>query len=173
MVEKHLLCQGRALAQREQLQHLIFLAGQMHARARHLDGFLIEIDDEIAGRDDRLGVAFRAPYDGLNARDKLVLVERLGQIVIRAKPQTLDLVFDRGEPRKNEDRRLDLGDAQGAQDLIARHIREVQIEQDDIVVVKLAKIDAFFAEIRRIDIKVLGFEHELDALRRRAVVFNQ
>ena len=137
MVEKHFLCQGRALAQREQLQHLIFLAGQMHARARHLDGFPIEIDDEIAGRDDRLGVAFRAPYDGLNARDKFG-----GTAWSSTKSQALDLVFDCGEPRKNEDRGLDLGDAQGAQDLIARHIWEVQIQQNDIVVVKLAEIGA-------------------------------
>jgi len=62
MVEKHFLCQGRALAQREQFQHLIFLAGQMHARAG-TRRFLIEIDDEIACRDDRLGMTFRAPHD--------------------------------------------------------------------------------------------------------------
>ena len=34
MIEEHLLGQRRALAEREQLQHLVFLAGQMHARAR-------------------------------------------------------------------------------------------------------------------------------------------
>src|SRR4029077_11575609 len=69
----------------------------MHPRARDLDGFLIEIDDKISRRDDRLGVAFRAPYNGLDARDKFVLVERLGQIVVGANPQALDLVLYRGE----------------------------------------------------------------------------
>jgi len=32
MVEEHLFGQRRALAEREELQHLVFLAGQMHAR---------------------------------------------------------------------------------------------------------------------------------------------
>src|SRR5262249_53339368 len=51
--------------------------GQTHARARDLDGFLIEIDDKVPRCDDRLGVAFRASYDGLDARNKFVLVEGL------------------------------------------------------------------------------------------------
>ena len=72
-----------------------------------------------------------------------------------------------------QDRRLDLGDAQRAQHLVARHVRQIEIEQDDVVVVELAEIDAFLAEIRRIDVEILGFEHELDALSRRAVVFDQ
>ena len=68
---------------------------------------------------------------------------------------------------------LDLGDAQGAQHLIARHVGEVQVEQDDVVVVKLAEVDAFLSEICRIDIEVLGLQHKLDALSCRAIVFNQ
>src|SRR5271168_2911051 len=77
MVEEHFLGQRRALAQREQLEHLIFLAGQMHARAVDLDGLLIEIDDEVAGDDDRLGVTLGAADDRVDARDEFVLVERL------------------------------------------------------------------------------------------------
>jgi hypothetical protein len=49
MVEEHFLGQRRALAQREQLQHLIFLAGQMHAAAVDLDRLGVEIDGQIAG----------------------------------------------------------------------------------------------------------------------------
>src|SRR3712207_8637786 len=37
MVEEHLLRQGCSLAELEQLQHLVFLAGEVHAGARHLD----------------------------------------------------------------------------------------------------------------------------------------
>ena len=69
--------------------------------------------------------------------------------------------------------RLHLRDAQRAQHLVARHVGKVQIEKDDVVVVELAEVDAFLAEIRRIDIEILGFEHELDALSGRAVIFNQ
>ena len=67
---------------REQLEHLIFLAGQVHSRTPDLDGLLIEIDREIAGVDHRLGVALGAAHDGVNARHELVLVERLGQVIV-------------------------------------------------------------------------------------------
>ena len=44
MVEEHFLAQRRALTQAEQLQHLIFLAAQMHAGAVHFDRLGVEID---------------------------------------------------------------------------------------------------------------------------------
>jgi hypothetical protein len=43
---------------------------------------------------------------------------------------------------------LILATPQGLQDLVARHIRQVQVEDDDVVVVELAEIDPFLAEIR-------------------------
>src|ERR1700722_14696715 len=73
MIEEHLLGQRRALAQREQLEHLVFLAGQMHARAVDFDRLGVEVDHEIAGLDDRLGMALGAPHDGVDARHQLVL----------------------------------------------------------------------------------------------------
>jgi hypothetical protein len=49
MVEEHFLGQRRALAQRKQLEHLVFLAGQVHALAVDFDRLGVEIDLEIAG----------------------------------------------------------------------------------------------------------------------------
>jgi translation initiation factor IF-1 len=80
---------------------------------------------------------------------------------------------DAGEARQDQDRRLHLGDAQRAQNLVAGHVRKVQVEEDDVVIVQLAEIDALFAEVRRVDIEALRLEHQLDALRRGAVVFNE
>ena len=57
MIEEHFLGERRPLAQGKQLEHLVFLAGQMHARAVHFHGLGVEIDHEIAGLDDRLGMA--------------------------------------------------------------------------------------------------------------------
>src|SRR6185437_9678001 len=56
MIEEHLLGEGGALAERKQLQHLIFLARQVHALAVHFHGFGVEIDGELAGDDHRLAV---------------------------------------------------------------------------------------------------------------------
>ena len=112
MVEEHFLGQRRALAQREQLEHLIFLAGQMHAGAVDFDGLLVEIDEQVAGDDHRLGVALRTAHDRMDARDQFVLVERLGQIIVGAVAEPFDLVLDAGHAGEDQDRRLDLGDAQ-------------------------------------------------------------
>ena len=138
-----------------------------------LDGLLVEVDDEVAGGDDRLGVALRAAHDGVDAGDELVLVERLGQVVVGAEAEALHLVLDAGHAGEDQDRRLDLGDAQRAQHLVAGHVGQVQVEQDDVVIVELAEIDALLAEVGGVDVEVLGLEHQLDALRRRAVVLDQ
>src|SRR5687768_13138530 len=82
MVEEHLLGERRALAEREQLQHLVFLAGEVHAGAADFDRLLVEVDGEVAGVDDRLGMALGAPHDRVDARHQLVLVERLGHVVV-------------------------------------------------------------------------------------------
>src|SRR3974390_1704611 len=120
MMEEHLLGERRPFSQGEQLEHLVFLAGQVHALTADLDRLGVEIDDEIAGVDDRLGVAFRAADYRVDARYQLVLVERLGHVVVGAEAETLYLVLDAGEAGKDQDRRLHLGDAQAAPKLETR-----------------------------------------------------
>ena len=47
-----------------------------------------------------MGVAPGAPHDGVNARHKLMLVERLGHVIVGAKAETFDLVLDAGNARE-------------------------------------------------------------------------
>src|SRR6202166_1563543 len=86
MVQEHFLDQRGALAERKQLQHLVFLARQMHALAADLDRLGVEIDHEIAGLDHRLGMALGAAHDRMDARNQLVLVEGFGHVVVGADP---------------------------------------------------------------------------------------
>ena len=109
----------------------------------------------------------------MDAGDELVLVEGLGHIVVGAEAQAAHLVLDAGEAGENQDRRVDLADAQRLQNLIARHVGQIEIEQDDVVIVELAEIDAFFAEIGGVDVETFGLEHQLDALGRRGIVLDQ
>src|ERR1035437_7893254 len=171
--EEHFLGQRRALAQREELEDLVLLAGEMHTRAIDLDRLGVEVDDEIAGLDDGLGVALGAAHDGVDACHQLVLVEWLGHVVIGAEAETFDLVLDAGEAGEDQNRRLHLGDAQAPQHFEARHIRQVQIEQDDVVIVQLAEIDPLFTEVGGVEVEALGFEHQLDGMSGRAVILNQ
>jgi hypothetical protein len=43
-------------------------------------------------------VALGAAHDGVDARDQLVLVEGLGEVVVGAEAQTLHLVLDARQP---------------------------------------------------------------------------
>ena len=114
-----------------------------------------------------------ASHDGVDACHQLVLVERLGYVVVGTEAEPFDFVLDTGEAGEDQDGRLYLRDAQLAQHVEARHIRKVQIEEDDVVVVDFAEIDAILAEIGRVDVEALGFEHQFDRLRGGAIVFNQ
>jgi len=103
----------------------------MHAGAVHFDSLAVEVDYELSHLDNRLSVTLGAAHDGVDARHKFVLVEWLGHVVIGAEAETIDLIFDAGEAGKDQSWRLRLRDSQVAQHLEARHIRQVQVEQDD------------------------------------------
>src|SRR5271156_5701609 len=112
MIEEHLLGQRRALPERKELEHLIFLARQVHAAAVDFDGFRIEIDGKLTGRDHRLGMTLRTAHDGLDAGDEFVLVKRLRHIVVGAEAERFDFRFDDGIARQDQDRRLHLRETQ-------------------------------------------------------------
>ncbi len=173
MVQEHFLGQRRALAQRKQLKHLIFLAGQVNALAAHFNRLGIEIDDQLAGGDDRLRMALGTADDCVNAGNKLVLVERLRHVIVCAKAEAANLVLDAGHAGQDEDRRLDLGKPKRSQHLVTRHVGEVKVEKNNVVVVKLAKVHAFLTEVGRVNVKAFRLQHQFNALRCRAVVFNQ
>src|ERR1700674_2601997 len=76
----------------------------------------------------------RAAHDGAQARHELLRDERLGDVVVRAREQVLDLVFQRSTNGQKHDRdqartevAADLGE-----DLVARRVAEHQVEQDDV-----------------------------------------
>ena len=167
---------GALAAAEEQLGHLVFLApSSCIALAADFDRLGVEVDDEIAGIDDRLGMTLGAAHDGVDARDQLVLVERLGHVVVGAEAETLDLVLDAREAGKDHDWRLDLRRPAGSgrNSSKARHVGQVQVQQYDVVVIELAEVDAFFTQVGGVDVEALGFQHQLNRLSRGAVVFNE
>src|SRR5688572_13308441 len=91
MIEEHLLGERRALAEREQLQDRVLLAGEVQGLAGDLNRAGVEIDRELAGLDDRFRVALGPADDRLDPRDQFATVERLGQIVVGAEAQPLEL----------------------------------------------------------------------------------
>jgi hypothetical protein len=145
----------------------------VHALAADFHRLGVEVDDEIAGLDHRLGVTLRAAHDRVDAGDQLILVEGFGHVVVGADAEALDLVLDAGEAGEDQNGCLDLRDAQLLEHVVTGHVRQVQVEKDDVVVVELAEIDAFFAKVSRVNVEAFRFEHQLDRLRGGAIVFNQ
>src|SRR6185437_9844160 len=86
---------------------------------------------------------------------------------------SFDLVLDASHSGKNQDRRLYLGDPQRAEHLIAGHVGQVEIEQNDVVVIELAEIDPLLAEVGDIDVEILRLQHQFNALCGRRIVFDQ
>ena len=148
----------------EQFENAVFLAGQMQRLAVDFDRARVEIDRQLAGADDAVGMALAAADDGLDAGDQLAAVERLGQIIVGAEAEALDLVIELGEAGENQNRGRDARGAQAAQHFVAVDIRQHQIEDDDVVIVDLADFEAVFAEIGGIDDEAFGLQHQFDAL---------
>ncbi|PAV69736.1 hypothetical protein WR25_06800 [Diploscapter pachys] len=149
VVQKHFLGQRGALAQAEQLEHRIFLAGQMHARAIDLDRLGVEIDGELAGADDRLRMALRTTDDRVDAGDQFFAMEGLGDVIVGAEAEAAHLAVHLVDAAQDQNRRGHAGDAQLLQHVIAVHVRQVQVEQDDVVVVQLAEVQALLAKCGR------------------------
>jgi hypothetical protein len=103
----------------------------------------------------------------MDARHQLVLVEWLGHVVVGAETEAPHLVLDSGKAGQDQDRRVDLRHPEGLQHLIAGHVRQVEVKQYDVIVIQLAEIDPFLSEVGGVDVEPLGFQHQLDALRRR------
>ncbi len=53
MVEEHFLGEGRALAQAQELEDAVLLPGEMERLSFDLDDTAVEIDQQLAGADDR------------------------------------------------------------------------------------------------------------------------
>src|SRR5690606_11247356 len=89
------------------------------------------------------------------------------------KAATTHLGLNTCHTGQDQDRRLDLRQTQRAQNLVTRHVRQVKVQQANVVIVELAKVDPFLAEVGGVDVEALRFEHQLDALCRRTIVFNE
>ncbi len=109
----------------------------------------------------------------MDSGDQLVAVERLGDVIVGAEAECADLAVHLVEAGQDQDRSADLGGPQLLQHVIAVHIRQIEVEKDDVVIVQLAEIEALFAKIGRVDVEAFGAEHQFDALGGRGLVFDQ
>ena len=116
---------------------------------------------------------FRAAHDRLDAGDQLAPVERFCQKIVGPEPETLQLVIEFGQTGKDQDRRTHPRGAQPAQHLVPVDVRQHQIENDDVVIVKLADLEPVLAEIGGVADEPLLLQHQLDAGGGCGIILNQ
>ena len=54
---------------------------------------------------------------------------------------------------------MNFADTQGFEDFIAAHIGQIEIQQNDIVIIELAEIDAFFTQIGGVAVETFRLQH--------------
>ena len=137
------------------------------------DGLGIEVDFDVAGADDGVGMPLGTTDNSLNPGQQFGPVKRLGQVIVGAVTQPFDFFVRFGQAGQNQHRRFDFGRTQAFEHFVSVHVGQHQVENDDVIVIKLADFQSVFAQIRRIYDHSFFFQHGFNALRNRIVVFNQ
>ena len=56
---------------------------------------------------------------------------------------------------------------------MARHVGQIDVQQDQVVIIQLRKIDALFPHVRGINIQVRMGQHHFDAFGCGRIIFDQ
>lgn len=132
-----------------------------------------KVHGNLADTYDGLGMTLRPADDSVNPRDQLDLMEGFGQILVRAHSEGADLGIQFRNPREDQHRSVDSAHSQLLEDVETVHVRQVEVETDEIVIIGFAEIEALLAQVGRVDIEPLGTQHQLEGTRDRSVVFDQ
>src|SRR3990172_11620383 len=121
---------------------------------RELDGIAaapyfeqLPIENEIGNLQD-VGARreiVRAAHQRLDAGQQLVKIEGLGEVVVGAYLEYLDLVLQRIHGGQHEDRRIVALEPQALANVIAVHVGKHEIEHDDVELAGLGKVDPLAA----------------------------
>ena len=171
MVQERLLGQHHALAQHQQLQDRILLAG--HVQFPPVDEHFpaVQVQFDRPHPQHRLAEPFAAPHHRLHPSEKLRVVERFDDEVVGAEPEGLDLGWGSGEAGEDQDGGVVPRDPQPAHDLEPLDIRQHEVEQDDVVLVVPGQLYGFHAGRGMVDHGASGAQHQGDGTRRGQVVF--
>src|SRR5215472_1192260 len=108
-------------------------------------------------------MALRAPPEGLDTRDQFAPIERFSQEIVGAETKPFDLMVKLNEAGEDQYRRAYARRAQAPQYFVPVDVGKHQIEENDVVIIELADLQAILAEIGRVANEVFLAEHHLDA----------
>src|ERR1041384_467167 len=138
LVSPHLLDEPLAgenlvLVSEQKFEERKFLVAQRNPLSGALDGPLHHVHREVCRLQNRCAGKTGAAEHRLDAGEKLAGGERLHAIVVRPELEPLDAVFNAVHGGEDEDRRGVGGAAEVAQNVQAGLLRQVEIENDDMV----------------------------------------
>jgi len=103
------------------------------------------VELEVADAIDRFLAAAAPPRQHLRARQQLRKRIGLGQIIVAARPQSLDPIIDLAERRENERGRLDAFAAQGANDREPVEFGEPAVDDEHVILAVKRLSESFLA----------------------------
>ena len=95
----------------------------------------VQVDFNIASANNGIGVSFGAADDSLNTGEKFGFVKRFGEVIISAVAQAFNLFIRLGQAGQNENGGVDLGCAEVFKNFIAVHVRQHQVENNDVIII--------------------------------------
>ena len=122
----------RAVGGHQHLQHTEFLAGQRDQLPVPAGPAPGPVKSQLTAVQHRRGGRCPAA-EGIDPRDQLREVERLGQVVIRAEVQSVDPVIGLAGRGQHQDPGATWAPGQPCADIVPVHRRQVAVEHDDVV----------------------------------------
>src|ERR671939_115364 len=98
----------------------------------------------------------------MDARHELIPVERFRHIIVGAVGEAFNLIIHADRCRQDQYGGPDPACAQAAQDLETRDVRQIEVEEYNVEIVKLSEINAFFPQVSGVHVEALPSEHALD-----------
>ena len=138
--------------------------------ARDLVG--VGVQREIADAQRRHAARRAAPQQRAHAREQLLALERLDEVVVGADVEALDARLQRVAGGEHQDRRVVAVVAQALGDIDAVQPRQTEVEDDDVRQERVRLVEPAHAVRGELDLIALEAQRALEDLRDLLVVFD-
>src|SRR5262245_8706902 len=160
-------------APRQVFKERVFFRGQLDLTSAAPDQARANVDDEIGDLHGLRTQRGAPPQQRPQARQQFMEIERLDQVIVRARVETRDAIRRRVARRQHQDRESQTFRAQLAADFEAVLERQHDVENDQVVIVDARLIKGGLAIRRHIYGITLLAQPLRQHLRRVRLVFDQ
>ena len=154
------------------LEDGVLLGRQVDGLARASDLPRAGVQLEVADPEHRLADLLGPPAERLDPRQQLLEGERLGDVVVGARAEGMDLEVDRVLRREDQNRRRGPPVPQRAQHFEPAHAGQPEIEHQEVVPAARGEAQPLHPVVDQVGLEVVLLEAALDVLADGAVVLD-